>query len=148
MLRVAIGEIKQESNSFSPLLTTLDSFRDGYLLFGEEIGARLRNTNAEVAGFLSLEGIEAIPTLAAWSLSGGRLTGETFALLKTELMSRIQAAGPLDGILLALHGAMLAEGNDDADGTILAELRAQVGPDLPVVVTLDLHANVTQQMVD
>jgi microcystin degradation protein MlrC len=148
MLRVAIGEIKQESNSFSPLPTTLDSFADGYLLFGDEIGPRLQQTNCEVAGFLSLDGIEPIPTVAAWSLSGGPLSSDAFAFLKGELLARVQAAGPLDGILLALHGAMLAEGIDDADGAILAELRAQVGPALSIVVTLDLHANVTQLMVD
>jgi microcystin degradation protein MlrC len=149
-MRVAIGEIKQESNSFSPLLTTLKSFEDGYLLFGEEIITRLKGTNSEVAGFLSLssqDGVEFVPTIAAWSLSGGPLTTETFAYLKDQLLMRIQAAAPLDGILLCLHGAMLAEGCDDADGTILSELRAQVGASLPVVVSLDLHANVSEQMV-
>lgn len=147
-MRVAIGEIKQESNSFSPLLTTLDSFADGYLLYGEEIAARLANTNSEVAGFLSQDALEAVPTVAAWSLSGGPLTRDTFTFLLDELLHRVRKAGALDGILLALHGAMLAEGIDDADGAILSALRAQVGPDLPIVVTLDLHANLTQQMVD
>jgi microcystin degradation protein MlrC len=148
LMRVAIGEIKQESNSFSPLPTTLDSFADGYLLYGEEIGTRLRNTNSEVGGFLSLDGAETIPTVAAWSLSGGPLGRDTFAFLTEALLRRVQQAGRLDGILLALHGAMLVEGIDDADGAILAALRAQVGPDLPLVVTLDLHANLTQLMVD
>ena len=147
-MRVVIGEIKQESNSFSPMPTTIESFRDGYLLFGDEIIPRLLHTNCEVAGFLGSRGVDVVPTLAAWSLSGGPLTRATFEFLKGDLLRRVQAAGPIDGILLSLHGAMMAEGVDDADGVILAELRAQSGPRVPIVATLDLHANVTPLMVE
>lgn len=147
-MRVAIGEIKQESNSFSPLPTTIESFQDGYLLSGDEIVTRLQDTNCEVAGFLESSGVELVPTLAAWSISGGPLDRDAFESLKGDLLSRIQEAGRVDGILLALHGAMLAEGVDDADGEILSELRALCGPGVSIVATLDLHANVTQLMVD
>ena len=148
MIRAAIGELKQESNSFSPFSTTLASFEDGYLLYAQEVISRLRGTNSELAGFIAAPDIEVVPTLAAWSLSGGPLTRQTFELLKGELLGRIQAAGPIDGILLSLHGAMLVDGIDDPDGLLLAELRAQTRPDVPIVATLDLHANMTQRMVE
>ncbi len=148
MARVAIGEVKQESNSFSPFRTTVASFEDGYLLFADEVTARLRGTNSEVAGFLDASGMEFVPTVAAWSLSGGPLTRQTFDLLRGELLRRVRAAAPVDGVLLSLHGAMLVEDIDDPDGELLAELRDEIGSDIPLVATLDLHANVTRLMVE
>ena len=147
-MRIAIAEIKQESNSFSPVATTLQSFKDGYLLFGDEIIATLSGLNCEIAGFLDETPHQVVPTLAAWSLSGGPLTRETFEFLMEELLDRISGAGHLDGILVALHGSMLAEGVDDADGRILDELRTHGGPGLAVVATLDLHANITRLMLE
>jgi microcystin degradation protein MlrC len=147
-LRIAIGEIKQESNSFSPWPTTLASFEESYLLEGADIIARLADSNCEIAGFLSVPGIVPLPTLAAWSLSGGPLTHETFETLKGRLLEQVGRAGPLDGVLLALHGAMLTEDCDDPDGMLLREVRALVGPRVPIVATLDLHANASQQMVE
>jgi microcystin degradation protein MlrC len=147
-VRIAIAEIKQESNSFSPVATTLQSFEDGYLLFGDEIVETLSEHNCEIAGFLDETPHQVVPTLAAWSLSGGPLTRETFEFLMEELLDRISAAGHLDGILLALHGSMLADGVDDADGRILDELRTQCGAGLAVVATLDLHANITRRMLE
>jgi microcystin degradation protein MlrC len=68
--------------------------------------------------------------------------------LSEELLSRLGAAGPVDGVLLALHGALVTENLDDPDGTLLARIREIVGTDCPIVASLDLHANVTRQMVE
>jgi microcystin degradation protein MlrC len=90
---------------------------------------------------------EVIPTLLARALSSAPVAANTFGQLLDELLDRIGAARPLDGVLLVLHGAMMAQGEPDATGAILERVRACVGPDVPVVGTLDLHANVTARMV-
>ena len=82
--------------------------------------------------------------LRAWS--GGRATAETFDWLRDELLGALQRALPVDGVLLALHGSFSAEQHSDVEGEILAAVRAVVGPHVPVIATLDLHANVTCAM--
>ncbi len=148
--RIAIAELKQESNSFVPTQTTLDQFRDFHLWYGADLIAGLRDTNTEVGGFLDRaaeQGWEVVPLLAAFAISGGPLTTECFTTLRNDLLARLAAAMPLDGVLLALHGAMLADEHDDPDGAILEQVRALVGPKVPIAVSLDLHANLTPRMV-
>ncbi len=77
-----------------------------------------------------------------------RSNREAFERLAAELLDAIAAAGPLDGLLLALHGATVAANFPDADGEILRRVRAQLGPDIPVVTTLDLHANISPAMAE
>lgn len=152
-MRIAIGEFKHEVNTFSPVLTTLDTFRATHLLEGEEILPALAQTNTELWGF----GQEAVrlnweiaPLMAANALSGGPLTEETYRYLKDRFLDRLQQAGSLDALFLALHGAMVAHvsGGEDATGLFLQEIRQVVGADLPIIATMDLHANVTRQMVE
>ena len=148
--RIAIAELKQESNSFVPMRTTLDQFRDFHLWYGADLIAGLRDTNTEVGGFLDCaaeQGWDLLPLLAAFAISGGPLTLECFTTLRNDLLARLAAAMPLDGVLLALHGAMLADAHDDPDGSLLEQVRALVGPAVPIVVSLDLHANLTARMV-
>lgn len=92
--------------------------------------------------------MEAVPILAAWATPGGPLTNETYESFIEEIFKGIEEAGPLDGILLALHGAMVAESFDSADGETARRIRERVGPDLPIVMSLDMHANISQPMVD
>ena len=148
--RVAIGSISQESNHFAGTTTGLDLFRNTYLHVGPDV-LQLRGTDCEVAGAIAeceRAGVEVVPLLATRSVSGGRLTDDCYQYLRSGLLSRLRAALPVAGVLLALHGAMVAESEDDAEGDILTAVRALVGPDVPVVATLDLHAHITQRMVD
>lgn len=148
--RIAVAELKQESNSFAPAPTSLQSFRDFHLWYGSDVVSHLRNTNTEVGGFLDVCETyrwSVQPILAAFAVSGGPLTADCFAYLLDELLTRLTSVGPLDGVLLALHGAMLAEGEDDPDGYVLTRVRELVGPRVPVVASLDLHANLTARMV-
>lgn len=149
-MRVALGGIYHESNTFFSQPMTIESFAESQLHRDEEILTKWRGTCSEMAGFL--EGarrfqFEAIPTLMAWGMPSGILTDETLEVLLNDLISRLQAAGPLDGVLLSLHGAMVSNRYPDADGEILRRVRAVLGPKVPLVVTLDFHANVTQEMV-
>ncbi len=152
-MRVAIGALMQESNSFAPRPTTLAAFEAAGIARGEAMVERFAGTNSELGGFLAAlgeAGAEPVPLLAAHAISGGPLTRPTYETLLGELLERLRAAqaqAPLDGVLLALHGAMLVEGDDDPDGTTLGRVRETIGPDVPLVASLDLHANVTARMV-
>ena len=148
--RIAVGSIFQESNHFAAARTDLGLFRNSYLLEGDEL-EQLRDTDTEVAGMLAVcarAGAQVVPLLAARSVSGGPLTDGCYRSLRDRLIGRLRDAGPVDGVLLAMHGAMAAESEDDPEGEILAAVREVVGPDRPVVMTLDLHAHVTPRMVE
>jgi microcystin degradation protein MlrC len=151
-MRIALGGITHEANTFCPHATDLADFRGRQWLRGDEILDNWMATRTEHAGALSVltrtPDCRVIPTMLARALSGGPLRAEAFRALLDELLERIAAARPVDGVLLVLHGAMMAEGAPDATGEILARVRALVGPEVPVVGTLDLHANVTARMVD
>src|SRR5208283_2500051 len=81
-----------------------------------------------------------------WAITKGRIIESEFARMKQILADSLRAALPLDGLLVALHGAMCAEGADDAEGALLEVIRGIVGDSLPLCLTLDLHANVTERM--
>ena len=93
-------------------------------------------------------GIEPIPTLYADAFASGMPSRAAFETLLAELAARIENAAPVDGVVLTLHGAMAAEGHPDAEATIARQVRAVVGPHVPIAVTLDFHANIGQAMVD
>lgn len=149
-MRVALGNIVQESNSFTPVPGSWDHFPPGHLLRGAAIVAQRQGTRTEVGAAIDVaraEGVELIPLLSATtSASAGPMLTEVFAALRDELVAGLRAAEPFDGALLVLHGAMAAQGYEDATGEILRAARAVVG-DRPLVATLDLHANVTARMV-
>ncbi|MBI2826360.1 MAG: M81 family metallopeptidase [Planctomycetia bacterium] len=150
-MRIAIGQLWQETNTFNPLPTTRRDFEDFGVVRGPAILEQLADTN-EPGGFIQSlrawpERPEIIPLVRLPAWPSGRATLETFAWLREELVGALEREMPLDAMLLALHGAMVAECHPDVEGEILAGLRAVIGPRVPVVATLDLHANVTEQMV-
>jgi microcystin degradation protein MlrC len=150
-MRIAIGQLWQETNTFNPLPTTRDDFEAFGVLRGDELIERLADTN-EPGGFITElrawpehPQIVGLARLPAWP--GGVVTADTFAWLRAELVEALRRALPVDAILLALHGALVAEGAPDVEGEVLEALRGVIGPKVPLVATLDLHANVTEKMV-
>jgi microcystin degradation protein MlrC len=146
MKRVGIAYLVQESNTFSPLATTLDDFN---IALGAEAVERWQGTRTEIGGFIDAlrrPGIETVPLFAGWAITKGRILRSEFERMKKIARTTVQTAGPLDGLLVALHGAMCAEGADDATGALLACLRETVGPQRPLILTLDLHANLTRRI--
>lgn len=145
MKRIVIGMIVQESNTFSPIPTTLKDFEDQGLCYGREVLDRYGQKN-ELGGFVaaarSEKDIELVPTLRACAWAGGRVEQPTFNYLKDELLSRVKDAGSIDGVLLALHGSMVTGELDDPEGELLSALRQHLGQ-IPVMATFDLHANMT-----
>src|SRR5262249_5371227 len=145
-MRIAIGQFMEESNTFVRQRADLEHFRATQLLYGEAVVARLRGTRAEIGGFLDVlgpAGVEIVPTVAANAVSSGPVTRQAFEHVKDAFLERLQAAGPVDGVLLALHGAMVLEAAPDREGEILAALRSAFGPAIPVVTTLSFHATFT-----
>lgn len=147
--RVLTGEIKHETNTFSVLPTTLDSYRARYLYYGDEVPPQMRGTATELAGIFDASdrfGWRLVHPIAANATPSGPLTAETWQALRDTLLTAAERKGPFDGVVLSLHGAMVTETTEDAEGELLTQLRERVGPDVPVCVTLDLHANVTERM--
>lgn len=150
-MRIAIGQLWQETNTFNPLPTTRRDFEDFGLVRGPELVARMADVN-ELGGFIqSLRAwpeqpeIIGLVRLPAWP--AGPVTADTFAWLRDELTTGLRQALPVDAVLLALHGSLVADGTPDVEGEMLDALRAIIGPRVPLVATLDLHANVTARMV-
>jgi microcystin degradation protein MlrC len=150
-MRIAIGQLWQETNTFNPLPTTRADFQTLGLWRGDELVERMADTN-ELGGFIqSLRQwpekpeIVGLVRLPAWP--GGAVTTRTFDWLKEELVEALRRALPVDAVLLALHGSLVADGTPDVEGAILEAYRCLVGPGVPLVATLDLHANITAKMV-
>lgn len=150
-MRIAVGQLWQETNTFNPLKTTRADFDQFGVSHGDELVRRMADTN-EMGGFIqSLRAwpeqpeIVGLVRLPAWP--GGIVTAETFAWILAEFRAAVSGALPLDGVLLALHGAMVAEEHPDLEGEVLAATRQIIGT-VPLVATLDLHANVTRKMVE
>lgn len=140
-----------ETNTFSVRPTTQASFESGggLWLTGPDIVAGVEGTNTETAGFLDVattEGWEVACTIHGEAPPGGVVTDACFETYMAAILAPLKA-GRCDGVLLALHGAMVTNTFDDAEGELLRRVRLEVGPRVPVVVTLDLHANVSSAMV-
>jgi microcystin degradation protein MlrC len=150
-LRVAIGQISCESNTFSAFTCDLDTVRKtGYIYEGDDV-LELRDKNNEVAGMITtVEGAGAtvIPLFASRWNSSAVVSAECYAYLREHLLARLKEAGAVDGVLLSCHGSMVADGTDDPEADLARAVRQVVGPRVPVVMTLDLHGNVTHPMVE
>jgi microcystin degradation protein MlrC len=147
-MRVAIGGIMHESNTFNPRLTDLAAFR---IQREDDVIRWWGDTHHEFGGFIegaTRNGYELYPTLMASATPSGPVSAEAFELLVRELEDHLSNAPALDGVLLALHGALVSERHPDGDGEIVQRLRSLMGSDFPIVVTHDLHANVSDRVVD
>lgn len=156
MKRVVVGGICHETSTFTPVPTTLESYEQRFLLRGQEILKVMRGTNTTIGGYIEgaeRYGFELIPTLLAESHTSAPTPRPLFDALVGELLAGIEAAGPIDGVLLELHGSMCAgdldspDGVPDAEGFVLEKIRQLVGPRVPILAELDIHSNVTPLMV-
>lgn len=146
-LRVGILGIYHESNTFIPDGTTLELFRK---LTGEDVRAHYGAAHHEVTGFLQTldeAGIEAVPILFTFASAWGKVTDEALDTAWLAACEGLDNAGPLDGILAAPHGAGVNESRPDMDGWWLGELRKRVGAEIPIIATMDPHANLSPAMV-
>ena len=147
-MRIAVGCIGHETNTFSPVVTTIDNFKNGSYHRGDEIIAAFRGTRTITGGFLDIAeqlNLQPVPLLWAFATPSGMVEQTAYKTLKTEFLTHLQNAGKLDGILLDLHGAMVTEELEDAEGDLIQAVREIVG-ETWIVTTLDLHANITAKM--
>lgn len=168
-MRIAYARIAQETHAFSPLPSTFDDFQRNHVLEGDALGKACQPLGtevpgwtrwAELSGFVAAclranlgatqaERIESVPLLSYWAVPSGPLTEQTFLDLRDRLTNAIQNAGPLDGLFLSLHGAMRAQGQQpEPEDGFLRAARDILGPNIPIAVTYDLHAQMTRDKVN
>ena len=149
-MRIYIGGISTETNSFSPLLADYEAFRNGYVYEGAEI-ERLLDTSTEVKGYYEylreVPEAEIVPGFVAFAIPSGPVRSEAFSSMMQRLLDSVKQAGRIDGILLALHGSMQAEGCDDCEGHILERVRGIVGDGVMIVPSYDMHCCLTPKMM-
>ncbi|MHB1416249.1 MAG: M81 family metallopeptidase [Chloroflexota bacterium] len=151
MKRVLLAYLVQETCSFAPGKMDLADFRKYFLLFGDEIIPALRDGDSEVAGIIAAaaeEGVDLVPIVASYGGTGGPVTDAAYAYLREQILDGVRReASAVNGAILPLHGAMLTESLDDPEGDLIAAVREALGPDKPLVCSLDMHAHVTDLMV-
>jgi microcystin degradation protein MlrC len=138
-MRIAVGGIHTECSTYSPVLMAIEDFR---VLRGADL------IGSDYFSFLKADGIEPIALIHARAVPGGPVSRIAYETLKAEFLNRLKAALPLDGLYLAMHGAMNVEAMDDAEGDWISAARALVGPDCPIAASYDLHGNVSQRIID
>lgn len=153
--RIAIASFQHETNCFAGPKAGLAEFEmaDSWpeMLHGARVLKDTAGMNLPTAGFAKAgqaAGFEIIPVLWCSAEPSAQVTDQAFEQIMQWILAGIRAAMPLDGIFLDLHGAMVTESFADGEGEILRRVREVIGPDLPLVISLDLHANISQTMVD
>ena len=147
--KVAIGLIMHETNCFSPIQMPLSGWKERLYQVKQEILEKNRGLNNTIGGFIHIaerEGWELIPTIAAWAVPSGPTDAATYAHLKELLLEPLRNQ-KVDAVLMAMHGAMMAEDVDDPELDLVLDLRKIIG-DIPLISTFDLHANVQKEMVE
>lgn len=152
MKHILIAEFKLESNGFAKGETTIQDYKNRNLVFGNDIFDYFKGVKNEIGGFLDYfrdkKDISLHPAVAANAIPGPRAAREVFDLVLEKIIQAYRAAERIDAILLSLHGAMLiaGEGGSDGEGMLLEKIRQEVGKEMPIFITLDLHANISEKM--
>jgi microcystin degradation protein MlrC len=147
--KVLLAEFRHETNSFAPTKTDMAAYRDKYIKTGAEIIPFFREVRDSLGGMIDAceaEGLEMVPAIAANATPGGKVTKEVFEFVQKSIIDSLKET-KVDGILLSLHGAMVPDFTFDGEGELLANVREVVGAQIPIIGTLDLHANITEKMV-
>jgi microcystin degradation protein MlrC len=154
MTRIAVGGFLHETNTFAPTKATFEDFARGggwpAMVQGADLLKVMRDINVGLAGFVKAaegRGWDLVPTIACAATPSAHVTTDAFERIMTAMIDAMASAGRLDGVYLDLHGAMVSEHLDDGEGEILGRVRKVIGEDVPLLASLDLHANVTPQMM-
>ena len=142
--RVLLAQFMHETNTFCRRVTDTDAFRAFYCHEGDDVLAALSDTANEVGGFVDAaraHGWTLIPTVATFATPGGVVTDRAWDAFAGSIFDTARRQGPFDGVVMSLHGAMVRQDGTDGDAALVSGLRDILGPDVPISVTLDLHAN-------
>ena len=147
-MRILVGECKQEVSTFNPAISGTEDF---VFSSGDAIAQFHRGLRSEIGGALTVltaAGAEIVGGYSARAItSDGPLAAESWTTISTAFLDAVRAAGPVDAVFFSMHGAMCAVSEIDPEGYLLQESRAVLGPDVPIVVSLDLHGIVTDRML-
>ena len=149
-MRVAIGSLVQETNTFVPFRTTIATFEAIYLRRGEEMLHAYGHARTEIPAFIDVlraAGADIAPLLGTHAAASGPIERASFEVLVGEMVERLRDAGPVDAVLLSLHGALVVEDEPDGDAEIVARVRAILPAGTPIGVSLDLHGHITPAML-
>ncbi|MCB1739189.1 MAG: M81 family metallopeptidase, partial [Gammaproteobacteria bacterium] len=153
MARIAISGFQHETNTFAPLRADLSAFQNcpAYprLPRGEALIEAMQGLNLPIAGFIEAAlagGHRLCPGTWAMATPSAQVSDEAFETIAGRILEDLAAALPVDAVYLCLHGAMVTDSHQDGEGELLRRVRAIIGPGVPLVVSLDLHANVTSAM--
>ncbi len=148
--KIGIAFFYHESHSFTPQLTEIEDFKKEAYLKGDEIIPHYQGTKTEVGGFIDAlseyEDLEIVPILCAAAIPSGVVSRACYDQIEKDMLESLDL--DLDGLLLALHGAMVVEGIEDPEELLLSKISAKIGPETPIAVTLDLHANLSAGILD
>lgn len=154
-MRIAVGGFQHETNTFAPVKADFRAFEraDAWprLVAGEEMWDEIEGVHIPIAGacdVLKAAGAELVPLAWASATPSAHVTEDAYERITGLMLERLRAALPVDAVYLDLHGAMVCEHHEDGEGELLRRVRQVVGPDMPITISLDLHANVTPEMVE
>jgi len=151
-IRIGYAAFSHESNSFAYQPATLEKWKEWGILYGDDIRAEYETSKASIAGYYGRlrdeADVELVPLVFARLMPMGPITKEATEFLFSEILRLVAEQGPWDGLLLPLHGAAVSDKYLDADGEICAQVRDLVGEDVVVGASLDMHANVSQKIVE
>jgi len=151
MRRVLLAGLKHEVNTFVPGVTTLEDFRRHYLLEGAAVFGPGRGSGQEIDGIAEVakaEGIELVPAVAAYGGASRPVQDAAYAFIRDRVLAKArEERGRIDGVILALHGAMATETSEDPEGELIAAVRDVIGSALPIVVSFDMHCHLTERKV-
>ena len=156
MTRILIAGYQHETNTFAPSLADWTAFNRGEsfpaFMRGQAVIEQLSGINIPIAGFIDVAKRlrwELVPSAWAGATPSSYVTQDAFERISQAIMEDVQRALPqgLDGVYLDLHGAAVAENADDSEGELISRIRQLVGPAMPIIASLDLHANVTKRML-
>jgi microcystin degradation protein MlrC len=148
-VRVLSVVLKHETNTFCAQTTDVEAFTARYFYEGADVARYMASARVEMAAFFdaaSKFGWTLVHPFAASATPGGPVTKNAFDLFSGRIMSALRTGPPVDAVLLSLHGAMVLEHDPDGDGLLLQMIRHQVGKSVPIMATIDLHANVSDRM--
>jgi len=148
-LKVLLAQFMHETNTFCQRPTDEAAFRGFYCHEGDDVVAALAGTQNEIAGVLDVArecGWTLVTPVATFATPGGPVTASAWTAFGERILATARDQGPFDAVVLSLHGAMVLEDGSDGDARLVRELRAIVGPDVPLAVTLDLHANLDPEL--
>ena len=149
-MRFALAGISHETNTFHSIKTEYKNFEESGMILKEKEIEKLYESPSTIGGFFQASrdyGFDLVPLMFATTGPLGTITSVTFEKLINEILDKMKNHGPFDGVLLDLHGAAVSEEFEDMDGEITRRVRNLIGPDIPFGINLDMHANVSKEMV-